>query len=830
MKTIYRLLIVLVVSIGSAGAAVSASPASNSLDLSAEYQLQHKQLSHEMADRKWCDDVAGQVAHPASLIVTADRDPADVVIRRSETLLSHLRSRWPDAELKSETDDLNRLQDEAKRLDVSDEAARYKLYEHACRLRRRIAFANPLLDFDRLIFLTKHRPMRGDHHMVDQYCGFNAKPGGGVFVLEQAFSSKPHARNILADTKIANGRLAGRTLEGGAFNTLDLDYDGKSILFAWTERGEVPADASWEGQPWSKELALQNKKPYYYWSPQTTYHVFRANVDGSGLSQLTDGKWNDFDPCFLPSGRIAFVSERRGGFLRCGSNRPNPVYTLYGMMGDGADVIPLSYHETQEWNPSVDQRGIITYTRWDYVDRDSDGSHHLWTCYPDGRDPRTQHGSYPLVRESRPWMEMGIRSVPESTRYVAVAAPHHGYAYGSLIKIDPSVEDDGATSQIKRITPEAHFPEAEKSPGVSHSKGQHNPRGETYGTPWPLSEAFYLCVYDRQQTNYGIYLVDHFGNKELIYRDPEIACLDPMPLHARSRPPVLATATVQARVDQTDDQPPIATVSVMNVYESDFDWPEGTTIESLRIVQLFPKSTFNMFIPMIGKADQSLARGVVGTVPVEKDGSAFFEAPVGAPIYFQALDEHGRAVQSMRSATYLHAGEKMSCVGCHENKRQAPTNMSAFPLATRRAPSKPKPEVEGAFPISFPRLVQPVLDSNCVACHREKAAEGAPDLTAAPSDKNGWTRAFASLAPHAWGQMGGNGIIKVNGMRSKAGQIGAYAAPLYDLLQKGHYGVELSDQDMHRITLWLDCNSNFYGAYLEIEKQAKGELVEPFLK
>ena len=135
------------------------------------------------------------------------------------------------------------------------------------------------------------------------------------------------------------------------------------------------------------------------------------------------------------------------------------------MMRDGSDIIPLSFHETNEWNPSVDQDGMIAYTRWDYVDRDSDIAHHLWLCYPDGRDPRSYHANYPERREFRPWMELSIRAIPGSRRHVAVAAPHHGYNYGSLVLIDQSREDDNAMNQISRLTPEAHFPESESAPG-----------------------------------------------------------------------------------------------------------------------------------------------------------------------------------------------------------------------------------------------------------------------------------------------------------------------------------------------------------------------------
>ena len=805
------------------------SPA-GALDLPGEWRREFTELERQMADRSWSDRVAGQVAHPAALIAPGDRDPLDVVLRRSRVLLEFLRQRAGAAGFADESTALDRMAAEADGINVTDKPARYACYERACRLRRGIAFRNPLLDFNRLLFLTKQPPQRGDHHMVDQYYGFNARPGGSIHVLEGPFGDSPQARDLMAGVTIAGERLAGRALSGGVFNTLDLDFDGETLAFAWCECGEVPADADWSGQPWPKQRATEWKKPFYFWAPATCYHVFRFRLGETQAAQLTDGPWQDFDPCFLPNGRIAFVSERRGGFLRCGGNRPNPAYTLHAMMRDGTDIIPLSYHETNEWNPSVTHDGLIAYTRWDYVDRDNDIAHHLWLCFPDGRDPRSFHGNYPLVRESRPWMEMSIRAVPGSSRYVAVAAPHHGYNFGSLVLIDQSHGDDGAMGQLRRLTPEAHFPESESAPGIPHSQGTHQPDGEAYATPWPLSEEFHLCSYDSSHRQHGIYLIDSFGNRELVWREPGIACLDPMPLRPRLRPPALPPGTRQATADRTADDPAQATVAIANIYDSDFAWPAATRITSVRVIQLFPKSTYHMDEPMVGAGIEALVRGVVGTAPVEADGSAHFDAPAGVPLYFQAVDEHGRAVQSMRSDTYLHRGERLTCVGCHEPKDRGPTNRAAMPLAWQRAPSPLVPPPDGAYPVSFPRLVQPVLDRRCVQCHEETRDKGAKSLAGKITGPHGWTGSFVNLRPYAWAWNGGNGTCAKEGPRSPVGRIGARASRLLGILERPHYGLELDPAELQRIVIWLDTNSNFYGDYLNLEAQATGEKVMPVLR
>jgi hypothetical protein len=421
-------------------------------------------------------------------------------------------------------------------------------------------------------------------------------------------------------------------------------------------------------------------------------------------------------------------------------------------------------------------------------------------------------------------MEMSIRAVPESNRYVATAAAHHGLAFGSLVLIDYRPVDDGAMSQIERLTPEVPMPESEGGKPMIRQR-------MAYGTAWPLSQDDYLCVYDRQANNRGIYWIDRFGNKELLYRDPSISCLSPIPLRPRRRPPAVPEGTTRTAAGRNAPESGAPeTIALMNVYDSDFRWPEGTKIAALRIIQVLPKTTPPVDQPRIGVGTETNARAVLGTVPVEEDGSAYFEAPVGKLVYFQALDERGMAVQSMRSGTYLHPGETLTCQGCHEKKRRAPNSPRTIPLALGRPPSPIEPEAEGSNPYSYPRLVQPVLDRYCVACHRE---QGAIDLSGAMADNHGWTRSYENLA----GKYGfwftvSNGSINAGvhgGSRTTAGQFGARASKLLEYLDKRHYDVALPHPDFHRITLWLDCNSEFYGAYHDEEAQARGDVVYPVL-
>jgi len=786
------------------------------------------------------------VVRPESLGRPDDRDPLDVVLRRTMALLANLAEAKGVRDLGAQRGALEELQRQCVQTPVSDAAARRALYQRCCTVRRQIALANPLLDFDRIVFITHKRNGRGElagDHMAGQYYGIHATGGEGLFVLEGAFGDRPVARNVLAHALCANGRFAGAVLPDGACLSPDLSFDGRRISFAYTQAaGYQPA-----------LRAPEDAHDLYNYSglkcsftDQNAWHLFSVNADGTGLRNITDGRFNDFDPCWLPDGRIAFISDRRGGFGRChmtaNGGAPWFTYTLHRVDADGSNMVRLSHHETCEWQPSVAHDGAILYTRWDYVDRGFFQAHHPWKTMPDGRGAISLQGNYPVKWQDRPCMEMGLRAIPGSHKLVAVAAPHHGQTYGSLVLVDPEVPDDDAMAPVKLITPDERMPESEYG---------YFCREAAYGTPWPLSEDYYLCVFgypapDHPDSveNYGLYLVDTFGNKELLYSNPDIACLSPIPLKARPTPPVIPDEVQPLPVDpdqprlnadrpqtlaQCSARPPAAppgdaVVLIMNMYRSRHAWPEGTKIKALRIVQILPKSTPGRNNPAIGYGTEKNARAVLGTVPVEDDGSVAFYLKPYVPVYFQALDEQGRAVQSMRSDIYAAPGEKVSCIGCHETRSTAASGANPRPTAMRRAPSVIAPELDGSNPFNYMRLVQPVLERSCVRCH-SKSDKALP--LAATKDGLPWVASYRSLKPFAFYYDGGGSFTE---SKTYPGKFGALASKLYGLLSKGHYDVKLTPEDQRRLTLWLDCNSDFYGTYENLAAQQRGDIVRPVLE
>ena len=522
----------------------------------------------------------------------------------------------------------------------------------------------------------------------------------------------------------------------------------------------------------------------------------------------------------VQSGRLTGQSLQ-GGYGRC-HTVPMPTYTLYSMKDDGSDIIWLSKHETNEWHPSVDNDGKIVYSRWDYMDRDDCIAHHMWHCWPDGRDARAWHGNYPLSysttdgnkgpdgKKFRPYAELNIRAIPPPAqkKYVATAAPHHGEVFGQLIIIDISDRDDGKMSQIKRLTSDP-FPESESGSLAN----------QDYGTPWPIDENNFLVNYNK-----GIYTLDGSGTKELLYQvqngQGSLRAIDPIPVEARYKPIAVPIKTNQGENAANAQQ---AVVSVMSLHEADFTWPKGgSEIKWLRIIQIIPKSNVVKNKPSTGYYSESLCRIPLGVVPVESDGSAYFVAPVNRALYLQALDKDGLASMSMRSLFYVHPGEHLSCVGCHEDKYKVP-DVPPNPLALQRPPSRIKEEVsdnDGAIPFNFYRLAKPVFDKKCVSCH--SSSSEAPGMS------------YRSLKNYVFGFPGSKGNMRLpynGGSRTTVNEFGAKASKLLSHLYPSHKNVNLTDDEFRRVTLWLDCNANEYGVYTH-EKQSEqkqGKVVWPEL-
>ena len=687
------------------------------------------------------------------------------------------------------------------------------LYAKVRGLKRRIAFSNPVADFGKMLFCK--RVPTSYSHLVMQYFGWRARPGGGIFVLDEPGKSL-QCRDLL-----------GGKLQQGNVLEPRLSWDARKIVFSWVDLAEKK-----EYDPY---------KVHFSDKDDGFYHVYTVNADGSDLQQLTKGSYDDITPDWLADGDIIFSSTRRQGYARCfwwGFGKRWHVYTVHRMKPDGSNIKTLSWHDTNEWFPVVSNNGSIIYSRWDYIDRDAVTHQNLWAMRPDGTNPVAVWGN----ASPAPHCTFQAKPIPNTQKYIFTASAHHSLTAGSLVILDPSAGVDGEQS-LKRITPEVAFPEAETR-GIN----------EFYESPWPLSEEFFLTSYspyplhwEGQKPNradgLGIYLYDIFGNRELVYRDPTIGVTNAMPLAERPVPPVLASQL------PTGNVPDEGEMLITDIYQGLGNKIKRGDIKEVRIVQIFPKTTRDADDPAVGLAGEENARAILGHVPVEDDGSVFFKVPARTPILLQAITKEGQAWQTMRSLTYLQPGERVSCTGCHEaressaysvNEGMPVTGNVELPKAVVRGPSKIDPGNLGGRPFSYVEVVQPIWDRHCIECHNDKRTDGKVNLTGAIDRQ--FTKSYYSLCrskKEFWGddgkdpkrlekalvpRYGGRNTIQVSEPGGKYGSIGSR---LMSLLQKGHEGVKLSPDEMRKVSIWIDLNAIFYGVNdpEDQERMRRGELV-----
>ncbi len=647
-------------------------------------------------------------------------------------------------------------------------------------LRRRILFSHPLLAFDRLLIVK--RPPPGFSHQCDQYLGRHSGEGPGLVVLDH-WKTKPHA------TVLLKGKLPP-----GCVMHPDLSFDAKRVVFAFCDHTE----------------RVKRRRRFF---------LYEASLDGRWVRQLTGGPNDplqgaggrrtilieDWDPCYLPDGGIAFVSTRSQNKGRCHGSRYVPSYLLYRMNADGSGIRPLSFGEANEWDPCVLHDGRLLYCRWDYINRHDTVYQGLWTTHPDGTGTAHFYGSY--TRD--PCLTSEAKAIPNSPKIVCTAAAHHSYTTGSIVVIDPRLGRDGR-APLKRITPEIPFPETE---GWS-KKG-------SFCTPYPLSEDLFLAAYTpeplvhqgRVQSHnaFAIYLVDTLGGRELIYRDPDISCFSPIPIQPRPRPPALASARPAGPKVKAEGQ-----CFVQNVYASTQPIPRRAA--RIRVNQILVQPA--TYAPQRGRAQNEVLKRVVGYAPLRPDGAAAFTAPAGEPLQLQLVDADGMAIMTMRSFIYLHPGETVSCIGCHEPRAAAP-EQRPMPkgLTFPRLAPPPGPRYPGGF--SFARRVQPVLDRYCIRCHGlEKNSGGVCLLGTLQRVRGDHAGEGSLLASVAFGSLVRRpGLVAVARRNhetpySKPMDYFAHAGQLASMLRAGHKGrVKLDPDSFLRIVEWLDLNAQFLGSY-----------------
>jgi hypothetical protein len=542
------------------------------------------------------------------------------------------------------------------------------------------------------------------------------------------------------------------------------------------------------------------------------YHVYEINADGTHLRQLTfGGGVSDFDPLYLPDGRIAFSSTREPKFCMC--NR-HIMGNLFRMDADGANVEQIGKSTLHEGHGCLTPDGRILYDRWEYVDRNFGDAQGVWTCNPDGTNHAVWYGN----NTASPGAILDARVIPNTGghRFIATYSSCHDRPWGALAVVDRSRGiDTPRNPRSRHAGPEVHIWPAGAWDLVG--RGNYDAFKRTYPKyedPYPLHDPstglgagrYFLCSrMTGAGEEMGLYLLDVFGNEILLHHEGP-GCFDPMPLGARPRPPVIPD---RAELAQAGGRFYVYDVYIGTGMEK---VPRGA-VKHLRVVES-PEKRFWTRTAWSGSGTQAPGmawndfnnKRILGTVPVEPDGSAYFTIPADRFVYFQLLDADGMMIQSMRSGTIVRPGETTGCIGCHEGRQTA---APSHPIqATRRPPRR----LEGFY--GPPRLynyvaeVQPVFDRHCLKCH-DYGKPGAGKVILAGDLGLIFNASYHQLRSKRLVHVPGAGPAEILMPYSW----GSHASRIVEVIRKGHNHVKLDKESFDRLVTWIDINAPYYPSY-----------------
>ncbi len=678
-----------------------------------------------------------------------------------------------------------------ERAEGPDPQARAELYRQARWAARRAAFAHPAMQFKELLFL-KRFTQQSYPDVCLNHMPWVSRPGGDICILALAGPEEEGQVRTLINGRLGPGHVHG----------MDLWWDATRVVFGYAKAKSHEPPAGWLDRSQSFRLRLEEEP----------IHIFEMHIDGTHLRQLTSGPWSDLDPTYLPNGDICFVSERCGYSLQCNEYDKDETSTnLYVMRPDGTNVRRLSVTKDGDYLPHTLADGTIGYTRWEYLERGWAHIQSLWTIRPDGT------GADALFKQhlNDPWAVEDCRSIPNSHRLVGIATGHHTLPAGPVIIIDPR-QGMNSPRAIRIVTPGVLPPEGGMS-GSAVTEGGVPGTGGYYMTPWPLSETHFLVsstyrgeyrvAGECDEKGYALYLIDVFGTKELLYRDPDISCFTPIPLRPRPRPPILP--------DMTDPKVPYATLAVSNIGKG-VPGVDPKRIKYLRISQGVAWPYCNTYGGQRYEPDVKAVMinwnpvRVLGEVPVEPDGSVHFRVPADEAVYFQILDENYMELRRMRSFISFQPGEVRGCVGCHETREEAGA-IPALPMASAKEPRDPVPPPWGDAPISFLRDVQPVFDQHCVQCHSGARPAAGLDFSGGLTARH--NRAYDTILERkliARSNVGDDARI------TQPLEFGSHRSKLVEAIRTGPCSrrVQLSKEDWHRLVTWIDANGPYHDGFI----------------
>lgn len=623
----------------------------------------------------------------------------------------------------------------------------------ALRLKREILLANPLLDADRIV-AARYILGRDDRKAMAPKLGTqnNNWSNQGSASRGGFDASIVELTDLRGDVKV---REVYKPSNSSPVSDLRLHWDGDRVMFT-----QLQDDKRW--------------------------NIFEVKLDGSGLHPLIECEEPDlefFDGTYLPDGRI--IANSNIGYQRipCLSGS-NPVGNMVLYTPENKSLRRLTFDQDGNWNPVIMNNGRVMYTRWEYTDLTHYYSRIVMHMNPDGTENKAFYGSGSMFPNST----FDIQPLPGTgSAFVGIISGHHGVARsGRMIIFDPARGRKNVDGIVQEI-PYRNRPVKEEI------------KDRLVDGVWPqfikptaLSDKYFLVAAKLSPNSlWGIYLVDVFDNVTCIAETEGVGFISPVLVRKVPVPPVISD---KVKLGEKE-----ATFFIQDIYEGEGlrGIPRGT-VKELRLhayeyAYVSKKSDHNWH----GIQSGWDMKRILGTVPVEEDGSVIFKAPANTPLSIQPIDKDGVAIQWMRSWVTGQPGEVVSCIGCHEDQNQI-----AIPkrvIASQKAPSAITPPEGGVRSFTFDLEIQPILDRACIACHN---GEKAFDLRGGKKDKYGYGTSYLNFHPYIHRQ-GGEGDMVV----LQPYEYHPNTSELVRMLKRGHHHVELTEKEWRTLYNWIDYNA-----------------------
>lgn len=635
----------------------------------------------------------------------------------------------------------------------------------ALKLKKEILLDNPLLDMDKLIVGRYQMGLNARHSNPPALGTPPNNWSNQTSASQQGFNASiEELSNLRGDI---TSRLIFKPTNSASVPDLKLHWDADRLLFSMPQEGD------------------------HHWQ------VYEVNTDGSGFKQITQGTPEDidyFDATYLPNGKIIAASNVGGQGVPCVSGS-DQVGNFCILDPKDNSMRRLTFDQDANWGPVVMNNGRIMYVRWEYTDLTHYFSRIVMHMNPDGTEQRSLYGSGSVF----PTSIYDVQPLPDHpTQFIGIISGHHGtQRSGRLILFDPAK----SRKEEKGMLQELPF---SKRPIVPIVKDEMvDGVWPQFLKPQPLNKDYYIVTAKLSPNSlWGLYLVDTFDNLTLIKESEGEGYIYGIPAVKRPLPPV-----IPEKINTNSKE---ATVFIQDIYEGEGlpDVPRGT-VKELRV--------FAYEYAYLRTASDHVAQGIqsgwdikrlLGTVPVEEDGSVMFKIPANTPISLQPLDSEGRAIQWMRSWLTGQPGETVSCVGCHEDQNQIP--MPKRVMASKKGPQTLKTAEGGVRSFTFDLEIQPILDRNCISCH--DGSKLSRNYTGGRKDERGFGLSYLDLHPyiHRQGPEAGMKVLYPY-------EYHASVSPLVRMLKDGHYGVELTDAEWRKLYNWIDFNAPDKGTFEAIE-------------